>query len=159
MHHFIYNILAKLSVKCKWKIIPSVQRSLNLLFQSTLFQMLPLFQKYLKLQIRTNKMVNSVVFHSCPSRLASGINPYFFKLLRVLFISRMFVKFSLTMYVPPCVWKFFPFFGVHIRKCIESMHFYSCLSSPLKTPGTVFWKSVSPMGQEQKGGGNYDLFY
>ena len=159
MHHFIYNILAKLSVKCKWNIIPSVQRSLNLLFQSTLFQIFPFFQKYLKLQIRTNKMVNSVVYPSCSSRLASGIHPYFFKLLRVLFISRMLVEFSLTMYVPPCVWKFFPFFGVHIRKCIESMHFYSCLSSPLKTPGTVFWKSVSPMGQEQKGGGNYDLFY
>ena len=36
-------------------------------------------------------------------------------------------------------------YGVHIpRKCIESMHFYSCPSPPLKTPGRVFWKSISP---------------
>ena len=24
------------------------------------------------------------------------------------------------------------------------MHFYSWLSPPLKTPGSIFWKSVSP---------------
>ena len=39
----------------------------------------------------------------------------------------------------------FSIYGVHIpRKCIESMHFYSYLSPPLKTPGRIFWKSVSP---------------
>ena len=32
----------------------------------------------------------------------------------------------------------------HSQKIIESMHFYSCLSPPLKTPGRIFWKSVSP---------------
>ena len=32
--------------------------------------MLPLFQKYLSPQVRTNKLVNSVVCHPCPSRLA-----------------------------------------------------------------------------------------
>ena len=35
-------------------------------------------------------------------------------------------------------------YGVHIpRKCIESVHFYSCSTSPLKTPDRSFWKSVS----------------
>ena len=35
--------------------------------------------------------------------------------------------------------------GVHIpRKCNESMHFYSCPTPPLKTPGRIFSKSVSP---------------
>ena len=48
--------------------------------------------------------------------------------------------------------KNFSIYGVHIRKSIESMHFYSYPSSPLKTPGKIFWKSVSPKGQEQRGG-------
>ena len=40
--------------------------------------------------------------------------------------------------------KNFSIYGVHIpRKCIESMYFYSCPSPPLKTPGRIFWKSVS----------------
>ena len=39
----------------------------------------------------------------------------------------------------------FSIHGVHIpSKCIESIYFYSCPSSPLKTPGRIFWKSVSP---------------
>ena len=39
----------------------------------------------------------------------------------------------------------FSIYGVHIhRKCTESMHFYSWLSPPLKPPGRIFWKSVSP---------------
>ena len=58
--------------------------------------MFPLFQKYLNTQVRTNKLVNSVVYHLCPSILASVIHPYFFKLLRVLPPSRMLVQFSLT---------------------------------------------------------------
>ena len=41
--------------------------------------------------------------------------------------------------------KFFSIYSVDIpRKCIESMHFYSCPSSPLKTSGRIFRKSVSP---------------
>ena len=39
----------------------------------------------------------------------------------------------------------FSIYDIHIpRKCIESMHFYSCLSPSLKTPSRIFWKSVSP---------------
>ena len=41
--------------------------------------------------------------------------------------------------------KKFSIYGDHIaRKCIESMLFYPCPSSPLKTPGRIFRKSVSP---------------
>ena len=54
------------------------------------------FSKYLNPQVRTNKLANSVVYHLCPSKLASGIHLCFFKLLRVLSLSRMLVEFSLT---------------------------------------------------------------
>ena len=71
-----------ISVKDKWNFpetpIQSIQRSLNLLFQRTLFLMFPLFQKYLNPQFRTNKLVNTVVYHFCPSILASGIHPFTF---------------------------------------------------------------------------------
>ena len=50
----------------------------TLLFQRTLFLMFPHFQKYLNPQVRTNKLVNSVFYHPCPSRLASGIHPFIF---------------------------------------------------------------------------------
>ena len=50
--------------------------------------------------------------------------------------------------------KIFSIYGVHIpRKCIESMHFYLCLSPPLKTPGRICFT------QDETGGGNYDLLY
>ena len=45
------------------------------------------------------------------------------------------------------------------------MHFYSCPSLLLKTPGRIFWKSASPKtegvveGGGEWGGGNYDLLY
>ena len=103
--------------------------------------MFSLFQKCLNLQVRTNKLVSSVFYHPCHSRLASGIHHYFFKLLGVLSFSRMLVQFS-NLCIPPCVGKIFS--GVYIRKCIESMHFYSLFSSPFKTPDTIFGKSVFP---------------
>ena len=49
-------------------------------------------------------------------------------------------------------------YGVHIpRKCIESIHFYSCSSSPLKTPGRIILHICFP--QAKRGGENYDLLY
>ena len=162
LHHFVYDILAwNISVKCKWNFLQTLiqgQKILNLLFQHTFFLMFPHFQKYLNPQVRTNKLVNSVVYHLCLSILASGIHPYFFKLLRVLSLSRMPVQFSLTC-IFHHVWEKILIYGAHIRKWIESMHFYSWPSSPLKTPGTTFWKSVSHKGQEQRGGVNNDLLY
>ena len=58
--------------------------------------MFPLFQKYLIPHVRTNKLVNIVVYHLCRSILTSGIQSYFLKLLRVLSLSRILVQFSLT---------------------------------------------------------------
>ena len=102
------------------------------------FSEFPHIQKYLNSQVRTIKLVNSVFCHPCPSRLASGIHPsYFFKLLR-FYLTRMLVKFSLTC-IFQHVWEKLLIYGVHIpRKCIESMHFYSCPSPPLKPPVRIF---------------------
>ena len=116
----------------------------------------PFFQKYLKPQLKTKKLVNSVVYHPCLSRLAWGIYPFiFFKLLRVLSLSKILVEFSLTCTFHH-VWE--NFFSLWCWKCIETLHFYSCTSHPLKTPDRIFWKCVSP---KTKGvdGGNYDLLY
>ena len=62
------------------------------------------------------------------------------------YLSRMLVEFS--DFIFQHVWeKFFSFWYFNFsisRKCVESMHFYSCLSFPLKTPVRIFWRSVSP---------------
>ena len=51
--------------------------------------------------------------------------------------------------------KKFSIYGVHIpRKCIESMHFHSCPSSPPKTPRRDFLKTCYP--HDERGGRNYD---
>ena len=98
----ILHIISLLKHKCecvngnlnKYKVYR--EASILYLFQHTLFLMFPIFQKYLNPQVRTNKLVNSVVYHPCPLKLASGMHPYFFKLLRVLSLSRMLVELSLT---------------------------------------------------------------
>ena len=44
-----------------------------------------------------------------------------------------------NLYIPSYVEKIFTFYGIHIpTKCIESIHFYSCPSSWLKTLGKIF---------------------
>ena len=65
------------------------------------FLMSPLFQKYLNLHVRTKKLVNSVVYHPCLSRLVSGIHAYsyFFKMPG-------FYLSPECLYIPPCVGKF-----------------------------------------------------
>ena len=91
--------------------------------------MFPLFKKCLKPQVRTSKFVNSLVYQPRLWRLASGMHP---------------INFLWLVYSTICA-KFFSIYGVYIpRKCSDSMHSYSCPSSPLKTPGKTFWKSVSP---------------
>ena len=78
----LYYLSWNISVKRKWDFletpIQSVQRSLCLLFQRTLFLIFPRFQKCLNPQVRINKLVNSVFYLPCPSRLASGIQPFIF---------------------------------------------------------------------------------
>ena len=92
-------------------------------------------QEYLNPQVRTNKLVNSLFYHSCPSRLASGL--YSLNSL-AFYLSRMLVEFSLTCMLQH-VRKNVSIYRVHIpTKCIESIHLYSCLSPPLKTAGKIF---------------------
>ena len=43
-----------------------------------LFLLTSLFWGYLSSQVRINKMVNSLDYHPCPSRLASRIHPFIF---------------------------------------------------------------------------------
>ena len=102
--------------------------------------MFPLLQKYLNPQIRTNKLVN--YFCLPPLSFKISLRDRSFHIyLNSLSLSRMLVEFS-DLYIPPCVRKIY---GVRIpRKYIESMHFYSCPSPPLKTSGRISWKSVSP---------------
>ena len=89
--------------------------------------MLPHFHKYLNPLVAIKKLVNSVFYHPCPSRLASGIYSYillyFFKLLRVFSIQNACWIFS-DLYIPTCVGKFFSIYAVHIP---------TKLSKPLKT--------------------------
>ena len=137
----------------------SVKRSLNLLFQHTLFLMFPLFQKYLNTQVRTNKLVNSVVYHLCSSTLASGIHPYFFKLVRVLSLSRMLAQFSLTCIFHRVWEKIF-----NLCCSYQKMNLiYAFLLIPqfyTQNSRYNFLKICFPEGPRTKrGGGNYDLLY
>ena len=148
-------------MKFKWNfletLIQSVQRRLNLLFERTLFLMLPLFQKYLNLQVRNNKLVNSFVYHSCPSRLASGKHPYFFKLLRDLSLSRMLVEFS-DLYISPCVGKIFQFMKFTLENALN-LGILLMPQLPSQNSRYNFLKRCFAYGQEQRGEENYDLLY
>ena len=66
------------------------------------------FQKYLNPQVGTNKLVNSVGYHRYSSILASGMHPYFFKLLKVLSLQNACSIFC-DLYIPPCVGEKFQF--------------------------------------------------
>ena len=126
-------------------LIQSAQRSLSLLFQCTLFLMFPLCQKYLNHQVRTNKLVNSVLYHPCLLRLASRIHISLKSFEIYLFPECLLVIDLSPEYFTTCG-KHFSVYGVRIpRKCIESMHFHSWSSLRLKCRGIIFWKSVSHM--------------
>ena len=91
-------------------------------------------------QVRTSKMVDSLDYHPCPSRLASRIHPFIFLKTPQGFtsLSRTLVEFSLKLLYSTMCGKYFQIYGVHIRrKCIDSRHFYSC-PSQLKTHLQVF---------------------
>ena len=60
--------------------IQNVPRHLSPLFLTHPFSDVLSFQKYLNLQVRINKMVNSVVYYPFPSRLASNICPFIYLL-------------------------------------------------------------------------------
>ena len=123
----------------------SVRRSLNLLFQRTFFLKFLLFKKYLNPQVRTNKFVNCCLL-PLSLEICLRYTSFHISLISLGFYlsPECLLNFLWLVYSTMCG-KNFSIYGVHIpRKCIESMHFYSCPSPPLKTPGRIFWKSVSP---------------
>ena len=119
--------------------------------------MFPLFQKYLNPQVRNIKLVNSVVYHSCPSRLTSWKHPYFFNLLRVLSLSRMLVDFS-DLYIPPCVAKRFQFMVFTLENALNLCIFTHAPVTQSKLQVQCFENMFSPWPRT-RGGGNYDLLY
>ena len=112
--------------------------------------MFPLFQKYLNTQVRTNKLVNSVVYHLCPSILTSWIHPYSFKLLRVLSLSRMLVQFSLTCIFQQCVGKIFNLWCSH-WKTNWIYAFLLMPQFPTQNSWCNFLKICFPQGPKTKG--------
>ena len=82
------------------------------------------FRRYLNFfQIRINKMVNSINTLALQDQSQGYILSYFFKVLRVLPLSRMLVEFSLRLvYSTMC--------GKLSRKNTESANSYSCSPPP-----------------------------
>ena len=123
----------------------SVQRSFNLLFQCTFVLVFPLFKKYLNTQVTTNKFVTSVAYHPCNWTLSLRDTSFPISLIWLGFylFPECLLNFLWLVYSIMCR-KMFSIYSVHIpKKWTESLHFYPCLSLLLKTPGIVFWKSVS----------------
>ena len=106
------------------------------------FSDIPSFPKYL----------NSVFYHRCPLRLASQgyIFLYFLKLLRVLSL-RMLVEFSLTCIFQHVWEKCFNLCCSHFQKMHGNKAYLLMVSPPLKTPGIIFGKSVSPTRRKTEG--------
>ena len=116
----------------------SVQRSLSLLFQRTLFLIFPLFQKYLNSQVRTKKVVNSAVLQD---QAQGYILSYFFRLFRVLSLSRMLVKFSLTCTFHHAWGKCFNSWCSHSWKMHWIYAFSYLCPIPTQNSRQNFWKS------------------
>ena len=62
----------------------------------------------------------------------------------VFYLSRMLVQLSLTYIFQHVGENFFNLWCSHSLKMHWIYHFYSFPSPPLKTPGRIFWKYVSP---------------
>ena len=115
------NIVAKTSLKFKWNfletLIQSVQRSLNVLFQCTFFLMFPFFQNV------STPGQNQEIGKQCwlpPLILQDQPQGYilscFFKLVRVLSLSRMLVEFFLACIFHHAWEKFFNSWCSHSQK-------------------------------------------
>ena len=128
---------------------------------SSLFLLTPLFWGYLDFQVKISKILNSLDYHPCPSRLAPKMYPYLGPYSSLQNGCWIFLK---LLYSTICG-ENFEIYGVHIpRKCIDLRHFYSC-PSPFKThpqvhhalgrrkllipPGSILSKICFP--QQQKG--------
>ena len=109
------------------------------------------FQIYLNPQVGINKLVNSVSYHPCPSRLASGIHPfiYFFKLRSILSLQNACWILS-DFYIPTRGGGGrFSIYGVHIhRKCVESISFTHVPVPHLKLQ-VEFFENLFPPRQKE----------
>ena len=124
----------------------SVQRSLNLLFQHTLFLMFHHFQKYLNLQCFLTPLSFKINLRDASFHISLNFLGFY--------LSRMFAEFS-DLYIPTCAGKIFSnLWCSHSYKMHWIYAFLLIPQSTLKTPSRIFWKSVSPNG---KCGGSYDL--
>ena len=104
--------------------------------------MFPHFRKYLNPQVTTKKLVNSVFLTPLSSKISLRDTSFHVSLnsLRLSLKNACWI-FS-DLYIFTFVGKKISIYDVHISiKCIESMHFYSSPSPPLKTPGRISWKS------------------
>ena len=82
-------------------------------------------------------------YHPCPSRLASGIHHYFFKLLGVLSLSRMLVEFS-NLRIPPCVGTIFQFMVFTLENALNLRICTHCSVSHSKFQIQFFENLFSP---------------
>ena len=82
-------------------------------------------------------------YHPCPSRLASGIHHYFFKLLGVLSLSRMLVEFS-NLRIPPCVGTIFQFMVFTLENALNLRICTHCSVSHSKLQMQFFENLFSP---------------
>ena len=123
------------------------------------FLMFPPFQKSLNPQVTTNKLVNTFVYHPCPSRLTTGyrdtsfhisLNSFGFYLSPEYLLNFLWLVYS-TMFG-----KKFLIYGDHLpRKCIESK---VCIFTHAPVPQSKeFFENLFP--QDERGEGNYDLLY
>ena len=111
----------------------------------TLFLVLPLFQKYINSQVKIKKIGKECCLPPLSFKISLR-NAYIHISLNLLefYLSPECLLNFLWLVCSTMCGKIVSIYGVHIpRKCIKSLHFYSCPSPPLKTPGRIFWKSIS----------------
>ena len=126
--------------------------------------MYPHFQKYLNPQVRTNKLVNSVFYHPCPSRLASVIHPFIFLWTPSSFISpeNAYLIFS-DLYIPTCVGKIFQFMMLTFLENVLNLCILTHAPVPISKFLVEFFENFFPLPlpspQDGKGGGSYDWLY
>ena len=135
---------------------------------------LPFFWGYLNSQVRTNKMVNCLVYHPCPSRLAPRIHPFIF-LWTPLSLSRMLVAFFVKLLYSTTCGKIFKFMELTFLEnaLIQGIFTHVPLHSKLAPKflsSRPRQKEITPCPRQhsfenlflpiaERDGGNYDLLY
>ena len=157
-----YKILAI----CKWNFleipIQSIQKSLNLLFQCTMFLMFPLFKKYPGQNQQSGKQCCLPHLSFKISLKDTSFNISLNSLLRVLPLSTMLVAFShnaccifSNLCFSPCARKnfrvlVFTFLENALNLCIFT-------HAPVPSPQSRQNFLRICFAQDERGGGNYDL--